>query len=218
MKVTDPEFFYTHYVGHSPEQEYKWYWTRDMIGHYLDSGLEDKIPEIYEACAPDEVLAPTNIPFYLWEKNNLIQPNIFYMHPELRIKNKAPQFDPDTGKTVTFPFYWEIREFYSMDHLIGFLYRTIRRNNNIDSLRQDKSLLYRFLDRYRNFHRQGIEPLDIVMSLISHHKTERMDVIALTNDEDFVIDQLIQYQQKLKTKGLYHITWRGSLNDERIPR
>lgn len=212
MQITDPEFFYTHYVGHAPEQEYKWYWTRDMIEHYLDSGLRDKLPDIYEACAPDEVLSPANIPYHLWEKNNLITPDAFYMHPQLRLNNKAPQYDPTTNQTITYPFYWEVREYYSMDHLISYTYQMIQKNKSIDSFYSDKKMLYRFLDRYRNFRNKGIEPLDVVLFLILYHKGEKIDLVALTNNEDQIIDQVIQYQQKLKAKDLYRVTWRGSLN------
>lgn len=211
MELTNVEFFYTYYVGHSPEDERKRIWSEEMIAHYLDSGMKFFLPDIYERCVKDEALTPQNIPYDLWEKGNLLKPGQFYLHKELTILGKPPVMNPLTGQVIEYPHFREMKEFYTIDHILNFAQQMLRRNPEIDSGHSDKKIVLHLLDRYRNL--KKIDPLDMVLYLISYHKGEQISMIELQNGEEEVLQTLYRYQEKLRAMNKYRIIWRGSLND-----
>lgn len=211
MQVTDPNFFYTYYVGHSPGIEQKYFWTRDMIHHYMDCGMENYLPQIYEACAEDEMLGPKNIPSNLWKNDNLLKPGTFYLHSELTLRNHMPRYDIQSDEVYVYPAYREMKEFYSVDDILAYADRMLKRNSMIRSDYQDRAAISKLFYRYHKFVQKDIQPLDIILSLIKYHEGEWIDLIALHEGEENVIYSLMQYQAKLKAMDIYKVVWRGSL-------
>lgn len=214
VKVTDVDFFFTNYVGFTPEEDWKRQQTEDMIAHYIDSGLKSRLPDIYEACYKDEVLNIHNIPYALWETNNLIDHNHFYMHPELTLMNKQPQLDITSGNVITFQAYRENIEYYSMDDILMFISRMLKRTEEIKDINSEHGSIRHLLKKYRVLKSEGIDPLDMILFLVSYHKNESIDTIRLSEGEEEVLQTVRRYNEKLKSANRNKKIWRGSLNHE----
>lgn len=213
MKTTDPEFFFTNYVGCSPENDEAYYQTADMIEHYVDAGMTDWLPRIYEHGAKRKKLDVHNIPRHLWSEGNLLEENRFYLHPALSLFNKPPQFDPATGRQTIYPYYRENIEFFSLDMAVLFVEQNLSRFAEIKDIKQDLGAVKYLLGRYKPLQAKGINPLDMFLFLVSDHKGERIDIIDLQKYEDEMVDKILAYSQKLKQAGKYKVCWRGHLND-----
>lgn len=211
MKITNTEFFFTNYVGYTPEEEKKFYDTRDMIGHYVGCGMEGFLPDIYEACAKDECLSARNIPKHLWKKNNLLEDGVFYMHPALTLMSKNPQYDAATGNFIEYPYYRENLEFFSMDDVLRFAYSHLS-PSMIRSEDKDAGTVRYMLKKYASLKKQDIQPLDMVLFLVSTHDGNIAKLIDCMSDEERVLGMVAAYRNRLKEHGRFQITWRGGLN------
>ena len=211
MKITNPEFFFTNYVGYTPDEEKKFYDTRDMIGHYIDSGMEGFLPSIYEACAKDECLTAHNIPKHLWKQGNFLEDGAFYMHPALTIMSQKPQYDSVTGKFIEYPYYRENLEFFSMDDVLRFAYEHLP-SSMIRSEDKDAGTVKYMLKKYADLRKQDIQPLDMVLFLISTNDGGITKLIDCMNEEDRVLEMIICYRNRLRDHDRFHVTWRGELD------
>lgn len=211
MEITNAEFFFTNYVGYTPEDEKKFYDTQDMIGHYADCKMESFLPDIYEACAKDECLNAHNIPKHLWEKGNLLSDDAFYMHPALTIMSQKPQYDASIGEFVEFPYYRENLEFFSMDDVLRFAYEHLP-SSMIRSEDKDAGTVRYMLKKYASLKKQDIQPLDMVLFLISTHDGDIAKLLDCMDDENHVLDMVICYRNRLKDHNRFHVTWRGGLD------
>ena len=211
MQIEKADFFFTHYAGCLPEDPRTCLQTQDMINHYIDSGLKDKLPEIYEANSKDGFMCPDNIPYKIWEEGNLIKPNHFYLHKELTLKEPSPMLDPDTGKMITYSPYREMKERYTLDDLLLYANKMLRRTLAIKDVRTDYGALKHLLGKYSPLSKEGINSLDMVLFLISYHKGESIELINLSNDEEEVLKTVRAYDQKLKSMDRHKVVWRGSI-------
>lgn len=212
MDIKNAEYFFTNYVGYTPDDELKVKQTNDMIAHYVDASMESYLPRIYEACARDEVLNTKNIPKHLWTRGNLIE-DAFYMCPLLTLYNSAPVYDPMTETMKTSKYYRENIEYFSVDSVLYTARKLLRQNEVFSTDKDDTGAVYHILQRYKRLKEKDIQPLDMLMFLILHHKDEPIRIIDLTQDEDKVLDELERYQVKLREKNLFRVVWRGSLDE-----
>ena len=213
MKIVDPEFFYSNYVGHSPEDDDAYYRTSEMIEHYTESGMTEWLPKIYECCAKNEELNARNIPRHLWAEGNLLEEGRFYLHPVLTLLNPSPQFNPETGKQIIYPYYRENIERFTLEDVLFYAKKTFSRVEKIKDFRQDLGSLRFLLNKYRPLREEGINPLDMLLFLITECKGECIDMLDLQKNEDKMVGKISAYIQKLKAMGKYGITWRGHLDD-----
>lgn len=214
MKVTDVDFFFTNFVGYTPDEDWKRLQTEDMIKHYVDCGLKEKLPDIYAACCRDEVLNTKNIPYKLWYKGNLIDPNHFYLHPELTLMSKPPQVDTATGNVITYPRYRENVEYYSIDNILMYISKMLKRTEEIKDIRSEYGSIHHLLKKYQALNSEGLAPLDMVLFLITYHKNESIDTISLSTGEEEVLKTVRQYNEKLKAINRHKKMWRGTLNND----
>lgn len=211
MKIASAEYFYTNYVGYHPEEQTKADMTRDMIEHYVESGLEEFLPSIYERCSKDEVLNQHNIPRDLWEEGNLIKPDTFYLNPALSLQSKPPVVNMETGEVVTMPYYRENKEFFSVRDVVDYARQNLKHSAVLQDEKMDIGAVKHLLSRYSGVREEGIEPLDIVMFLIDHHKGESIPIISIADDTEHVLQMVKSYRSKLKLMNLLKHVWRGAL-------
>jgi hypothetical protein len=212
MEITDAEFFFKNYVGYHPEEEWMYESTKGMIEHYVESGLKDRLLDIYEACAEDGVLTADNIPHHLWQDGNILIPGQFYLHPELTLMQRAPEINIFTGEAVVKEHYREIKELYTLNDVLIYASKLLRRDTLLKDENQDIGAVKHLLKRYaRQEAELGIMALDMVMFLIRHHKGERIELINISQGEDEVALQVRAYAEKLKSMNRHRIIWRGNI-------
>ena len=205
MDVKSPNFFFTNYVGHSPDDFEDYKETKVMIDHYIDSGLEDYLPQIYDVCAFDEKLTRDNIPFTLWEENNLIKPNVFYLHKELKHVNKSPEFDPAVGEKA-YPYYCEMKERFTFEDLLSYANREIS-NKFFESKKYFASTLRYMMKRYSSM-KEKINMLDMVLFMIDECRNTGLSNAAITDNEEAAAEKIVLYREKLEQLGKDHVVWR----------
>lgn len=212
MELTNPEFFYTNYVGYTPEDEKKYRDTKDMIGHYVDCRMERHLADIYEACAKDECLNVHNIPKHLWKDGNLLEDDAFYMHPVLTIMSRNPEYDAETGSFIEYPYYRENIEFFSMNDVLRYAYEHLP-SSTIRSEKEDIGAVRYMLKKYAPLKKKCVQPLDMILYLISTHEGNVTKLLDMTEDEDHVLQEVLSYKRRLEDHNRFCVTWRGSLNE-----
>ena len=210
LNIKDPEYFFTNYVGYTPDDASKVRKTNEMIHHYVESSMEDWLPKIYETCARDEVLDTENVPKNLWKDGNLLE-DAFYMHPILTIRNQAPQLDPYSGMIYETSYYRENIEYFSIDDLLAYAYNSLQHESAIERKKEDRGAAFHLLKRYSSLKKENIQPLDMVLFLVTANRGEHMKLIQVAEKEDEVLGTIRSYKKKLEDMGQYHVTWRGSL-------
>lgn len=204
MNINDPNFFFTNYVGHSPDDFEDYKITKIMIDHYRDSGLEEYLPQIYDACALDGKLTPDNIPYQLWEENNLIKKDKFYLHNELKLTSKPPIFDPTIGE-ITHSYYCEMKERYTFEDILSYANVNIKSNFFEDDERFSSILKYMF-KRYSSLKRANC--LDMILFVIDECTDVGLSVSTITEKEEIAANKIIAYHEKLKQLDKDHVVWR----------
>lgn len=212
MQLEDAAFFYTHYVGYSPEDDKIREKTQAMVGHYLDSGLKSLLPDIYEACAKDGVLDTTNIPTHLWSDGNLIDNSRFYMHHELTIQEHAPVYDPETGEMRVFPHYRENKERYTIADALRYARTKLKHDDAVVSDKEDAGAIRHILKRYDGLKKRNIQPIDMLLYLIDFHAKEAIRLIDVMQNEEEVLASVENYKRKLENMCQFKILWRGALD------
>lgn len=84
--------------------------------------------------------------------NNLLEPDVFYYHGELRNMSQPPKIvkDPHTGKFVrqSEPFYLEMKTRYTMQELLNYWYTQQGITPNEHMIRQDEGKFKYILGNY----------------------------------------------------------------------
>lgn len=214
MKIEDANFFFKNYVGRTPDDHTKVLRTEDMIKHYIDSGLKDSLLKIYEYGCKDEELNTKNIPRKLWQEDNLINPDEFYLHDELYLTNPMPIVDPVYMSVKTTPYFHETKEKYTMNDLLLYIDSNLKRTSCIQDHGNDIGSIKYLFNKYKGLKSEGIHPIDMILFLIDYHAGESIRIIDLNRDDETVLRQVKEFDNKLKSIGKHKIQWRGSLGDE----
>lgn len=145
----------------------------------------------------------------LWE-GSLIKRGAFYLHHELRIVSKAPEYDFHNNRVSTYPFYCEIKIRYTTEDLLNYFYSRISPlNTRFVDRKTDRKTVAFLMKKYDNI--DYIEPLDIILCSIDYHTKSNPDcykLIDITCDNLNIIKQLQDDMVELESKDLRKITWR----------
>lgn len=121
-------------------------WSLYEIKMELDQFAQDYpqvVPNIYHI---GEIMDKKEPP------NNLLEPDVFYYHSELRNMSQPPRItkDPETGRMVRHsePFYLEMKQRYSMQELMDYWYKQQDITPNEHMLRQDEGKFKYILGNY----------------------------------------------------------------------
>jgi hypothetical protein len=121
-------------------------WSLYEIKMELDQFAQDYpqvVPNIYHI---GEIMDKKEPP------NNLLEPDVFYYHSELRNMSQPPRItkDPETGRMVRHsePFYLEMKQRYSMQELMDYWYKQQEITPNEHMLRQDEGKFKYILGNY----------------------------------------------------------------------
>ena len=209
MELDSLEFFYKNYIGYTPDVSQKIHnTTQAMIHHMFESKLWlENIFQVYEVCAADGYIAPNNIPRYLWAANNLMDFSEPYIHKNLVLRSKAPYFDGALGKLVSYPYYFENIEFYSLDNLVDYAYNQLNIHPSLQDRKRDKGLLNFYLQKYKDV---PAPTLDYVLFMIDAAAENPMpkNINDISQYEAVTLSSLQFKIQDLKNQGLYKIVWR----------
>lgn len=145
----------------------------------------------------------------LWN-NSLIKPGAFYLHHELRIVSKAPEYDYQNNTILTYPFYCEMKIRYTTDDLLNYFYSRISPlNTQFVDKKTDRKTVTFLMRKYGNI--DFVEPLDVILCSIDYHTKNDLDcykLIDVTCDNLNIIKQLQNDMVELESKDLRKITWR----------
>lgn len=121
-------------------------WSLYEIKVELDQFAKDYPQVATNIYHVDEIMSKKEPP------DNLMEPDVFYYHSELRLMSAPPTIrkDPETGKLVRYsePFYLEMKKRYSMQELIDYWYRTMDITPNEHMIRQDEGKIKYVLGNY----------------------------------------------------------------------
>ena len=183
--------------------------TDKTIGYLKDCGFSvtEIIQEIgrwSKACITIDDLSGT-----LWN-NSLIKRGAFYLHRELRIVSKAPEYDYENDTLKTYQFFCEMKIRYTVDDVLNYFYSRIPSLNcQFVDKKTDRKTVAFLMNKYSNI--DYIEPLDIILCSIDYCTKNNPDsykLIDITCDNLNIIKQLQSDMVELESKDLRKITWR----------
>lgn len=183
--------------------------TDKTIGYLKDCGFSvtEIIQEIgrwSKACITIDDLSGT-----LWN-NSLIKRGAFYLHRELRIVSKAPEYDYESDTLKTYQFFCEMKIRYTVDDVLNYFYSRIPSLNcQFVDKKTDRKTVAFLMNKYSNI--DYIEPLDIILCSIDYCTKNNPDsykLIDITCDNLNIIKQLQSDMVELESKDLRKITWR----------
>ena len=141
------------------------------------------------------------LPDRLWQ-GSLIKRGAFYLHRELRLESKAPEFDIKTGNVIEYPYYCEMKIKYTVEDVLKY-FRSRMKPLNI-ALASDEYDKYAIRQLFKQYSKLDyVEPLDVLLCSIDNHLNLEPDCIRLiditkTNRE--VIAALISDMKSLEAE------------------
>lgn len=185
--------------------------TQKVFDYLIDNGYNSQaIMYLMDFFEPNKegYLHIEELPDMLWE-NSLIKRNVFYYHPELQIRPKAPSFDPATGKTTATEFYLEMRIKFSERDLMDYIRKSIKMPVALYDDKRDIGSVKFLLDKYKNIN--VVEPLDFVLYLADHlRQSEQMivSILDISQAEQAVYEQCTRMVPEMTVKKANQIVWR----------
>lgn len=145
----------------------------------------------------------------LW-KNSLIKRNAFYLHKELRLVSKAPEFNFLEDTIKSYSFYCEMKIRYTTSDVLQYFESCLTPFNRqfLDKKTDTKTVQF-LIKKYSKI--DYVEPLDIILCSIDHYTKENPDctkLIEITSDNLDVVKHLQENMLELEAKDLRRITWR----------
>lgn len=110
----------------------------------------------------------SELPSKYWE-GSLLKPNTFYYHDKLRIMSKAPKWDPETLKEITYPYFLEMKIMFTMDDLIEYFYQKTLIPVELRNRKNEEASFKYLLDKYKIM---KAEPIDFILFLIDSVQEE----------------------------------------------
>lgn len=159
--------FYELMVGTTPSEED----VKNLNGCVLylkDNNFSDR--EIFNILSDSKNIniKASELPSKYWE-GSLLKPNTFYYHDKLRIMSKAPKWDPETLKEITYPYFLEMKIMFTMDDLIEYFYQKTLIPVELRNRKNEEASFKYLLDKYKIM---KAEPIDFVLFLIDSVKEE----------------------------------------------
>ena len=141
------------------------------------------------------------LPDRLWQ-GSLIKRGAFYLHRELRIESKVPEFDIKTCRVLEYPYYCEMKIKYTVEDTLKYFRSKMKPPNiALTSDEYDKNAIMQLFKQYSKL--DYVEPLDVILCSIDNHLTldphcTRLIDITKTNRE--VIASLISDMKSLEAQ------------------
>lgn len=185
--------------------------TQKVFDYLIDNGYTSRaIMYLMDFFEPNEegFLRVDELPDILWEES-LIKRNVFYYHPALQIRSKAPSFNPVTGKTTATRFYLEMRIKFSKSDLMDYIRKAIKIPVALYDDKRDIGSVKFLLDKYKNIN--VVEPLDFVLYLADHlRQSDQMvvSILDISQAEQAVYEQCSKMVLELAVKKANQIVWR----------
>ncbi len=110
----------------------------------------------------------SELPDKYW-KGSLLKPNTFYYHDKLRIISKAPKWDPETLKEITYPYFLEMKIMFTMNDLIQYYYEKTLIPVELRNRKSEEASFKYLLDKYKIM---KVEPIDFILFLIDSVKSD----------------------------------------------
>lgn len=183
--------------------------TMATIGYLIDCGYSylDICKEISNYNVP--AITYNSLRNKLWE-NSLIKKDAFYLHRELTIISKAPEYDMISEKEIVYPFFYEVKICYTIEDVVRYFYRKVKSDNLVlTEQKLDIGVVKYLMKKYSRL--DYIEALDIILSLIDRHLTDFPDcyrMIEITKSEKEVVDELLQNMQQLEFQNRRKMVFR----------
>ena len=209
MNIASKEFFYCHFVGYTPDVSIDVHkTTQAMIDHLADSSMPlETLFDVFEECAADGYISPSNLPKYLWNEGNLIDHNKVYIHKNLVIRSAAPSYDIQKNKLISSPYFFENIEYYNMQNLLEYAYDKLEIYPTLQDHKRDLGILRFYLLKYKDL---PIPVLDFLLFLIDIN-SENLFIKSLNNIRQFEVETFNMLQERisnLQANDLYKIVWR----------
>ena len=159
--------FYELMVGTTPSEED----IKNLNGCVLylkDNNFSDR--EIFNILSDSKNIniKASELPSKYWE-GSLLKPNTFYYHDKLRIMSKAPKWDPETLREITYPYFLEMKIMFTMDDLIEYFYQKTLIPVELRNRKNEEASFKYLLDKYKVM---KTEPIDFILFLIDSVKEE----------------------------------------------
>lgn len=159
--------FYELMVGTTPSEED----VKNLNGCVLylkDNNFSDR--EIFNILNDSKNIniKASELPSKYWE-GSLLKPNTFYYHDRLRIMSKAPKWDPETLREITYPYFLEMKIMFTMDDLIEYFYQKTLIPVELRNRKNEEASFKYLLDKYKVM---KTEPIDFILFLIDSVKEE----------------------------------------------
>ena len=159
--------FYEIMVGTTPSEED----VKNLNGCVLylkDNNFSDR--EIFNILNDSKNIniKASELPSKYWE-GSLLKPNTFYYHDRLRIMSKAPKWDPETLKEITYPYFLEMKIMFTMDDLIEYFYQKTLIPVELRNRKNEEASFKYLLDKYKIM---KTEPIDFILFLIDSVREE----------------------------------------------
>ena len=159
--------FYELMVGTTPSEED----VKNLNGCVLylkDNNFSDR--EIFNILSDSKNIniKASELPSKYWE-GSLLKPNTFYYHDKLRIMSKAPKWDPETLREITYPYFLEMKIMFTMDDLIEYFYQKTLIPVELRNRKNEEASFKYLLDKYKVM---KTEPIDFILFLIDSVKEE----------------------------------------------
>lgn len=159
--------FYELMVGTTPSEED----VKNLNGCVLylkDNNFSDR--EIFNILSDSKNIniKASELPSKYW-KGSLLKPNTFYYHDKLRIMSKAPKWDPETLREITYPYFLEMKIMFTMDDLIEYFYQKTLIPVELRNRKNEEASFKYLLDKYKVM---KTEPIDFILFLIDSVKEE----------------------------------------------
>lgn len=138
------------------------------VAYLKDNNFSDK--EIFNILNESKNInmKASDIPAKYWE-GSLLKPNTFYYHDKLRIMSKAPKWDPETLKEITYPYFLEMKIMFTMDDLIQYFYQKTLIPVELRNRKSEEASFKYLLEKYKIM---KAEPIDFILFLIDSVKNE----------------------------------------------
>ena len=141
------------------------------------------------------------LPDRLWQ-GSLIKRGAFYLHRELRLESKAPEFDIRTGIVLEYPYYCEMKIKYTVEDTLRYFRSKMKPPNiAVTSDEYDKNAIKQLFKQYSKL--DYVEPLDVILCSIDNHLTLDPDcarLIDITKTNREVIASLISDMKTLEAQ------------------
>ena len=159
--------FYELMVGTTPNEED----VKNLNGCVLylkDNNFSDR--EIFNILSDSKNIniKASELPSKYWE-GSLLKPNTFYYHDKLRIMSKAPKWDPETLREITYPYFLEMKIMFTMDDLIEYFYQKTLIPVELRNRKNEEASFKYLLNKYKVM---KTEPIDFILFLIDSVKEE----------------------------------------------